>query len=269
MFTLEESILSIVYLGRYLNVYLGSDILRKTPLRVKRCWEFISGLHFGWFVQGPLHSFRKSSAIQKSSRVRLQRSQPAIVSRKDSNVHSSQPGFTLQRAKGRKSRRRRRRRMAAECGGECEAEEAGGVAAAALSLRGAARSRHRCVEAAAGRHERSRARREHGGRVGRSRRREGAAAAGAALLQAAQLRRRLTTRRLRAVGLPARPRLRRVALSWPDAWRVRAAGGARSTARGSAEAAARERECARCLAAVLACPTLLMSRDRDDTGPRL
>ena len=110
---------------------------------------------------------------------------------------------------------------------------------------------------------------EHGGRVGRSRRRERAAAAGAALLQAAQLRRRLTTRRLRAVGLPARPRLRRVALSWPDAWRVRAAGGARSTERGSAEAAARERECARCLAAVLACPTLLMSRDRDDTGPRL
>ena len=39
-------------------------------------------------------------------------------------------------------------RMAAECGGECEAEEAGGVVAAALSLRGAARSRHRCVEAA-------------------------------------------------------------------------------------------------------------------------
>ena len=110
---------------------------------------------------------------------------------------------------------------------------------------------------------------EHGGRVGRSRRRERAAAAGAALLQAAQLRRRLTTRRLRAVGLPARPRLRRAALSWPDAWRVRAAGGARSTARGSAEAAARERECARCLAAVLACPTLLMSRDRGDTGPRL
>ena len=90
---------------------------------------------------------------------------------------------------------------ARDCGGECEAEEAGGVAAATLSLRGGARAAIDAWRLPPAARSAGELGERHGDRVGRSRRREEAAAAGAVLLHAAPLRRRSTTRRRRAVRL--------------------------------------------------------------------